>query len=228
MNFVNFALAMKRIFAIAAVLIFGCLPALAQKKSWQERIYMEYYVETPGDTVFVDELAPAIVFPRIKNKKDPDVKKYYKLVYNFSQVYPYTSVAKKVIADAEREMAGMNRIKRDRYVLKVENKLLKDFSDIARNMTISQGQLLVRLVDRETGLTPFNIVKTYKSGLAANFWQGVGKLFGQNLKTPYDPNGEDRMTEYLIEKWERGQFDALYFSLFMEWPKKIDIPYEYE
>lgn len=219
---------MKKFLFITAAIFLGCLTAAAQKTSWQERIYMEYYVDTPGDTVFVDELAPAIVFPRIKNRKDPDVKKYYKLVYNFSKVYPYTSVAKKVIAQAEEDMAGMNRFKKDKYVLQVENKLLKDFSDIARNMTISQGQLLVRLVDRETGLTPFNIVKTYKSGLAANFWQGVGKLFGQNLKTPYDPKGEDRMTEYLIEKWEHGQFDALYFSVFLEWPTKVDIPMEYE
>lgn len=210
------------------VLLSGCLSAYAQKASWQERIFMEYYVETPGDTVYVDELAPAIVFPPIKNKKSPDVRKYYKLVYNFSKVYPYTSVAKKVIDRAEKEMAGMNRYKKDKYVLQVENQLLEDFSEIARNMTISQGQLLIRLVDRETGLTPYSIVKTYKNGLAANFWQGVGKLFGQNLKTPYDPNGEDRMTEYLIEKWEHGQFDALYFSLFMEWPQKVEIPSEYE
>lgn len=228
MNFAIFAAGMKRFFVIAATFLCFSIPALAQKNSWQERIYMEYYVEAPGDTVYVDELAPAIVFPRIKNKKDPDVKKYYKLVYNFSKVYPYTSVAKKVIAQAEQEMAGMNRFKKDKYVQKVESKLLKDFSDIARNMTISQGKLLIRLVDRETGMTPYKIVKDYKSGLAASFWQGVGKLFGQNLKTPYDPKGEDRMTEYLIEKWEHGQFDALYFSLFAEWPEKIDIPHEYE
>jgi len=210
------------------LLLCFCSLASRAQENWQERIYMQYYVDVPGDTVFVDELAPAIVFPRIKNKKDPDVKKYYKLVYNFSKVYPYTSVARRVVTEANERIKGMNRIKKEKYVNQIERQLLDDFSDIARHLTISQGQLLIRLVDRETGMTPFSIVKAYKSGVAAVFWQGVGKLFGQNLKTPYDPDGVDKMTEYLIRKWEAGQFDALYFSIFMEWPDKVEIPSKYK
>ena len=94
-------------------------------------------------------------------------------------------------------------------------------------MTISQGQLLCRLVDRDIGKSSYDIVKDYKSGVAAGFWQGVAKLFKQNLKSKYDPNGEDRMTEYLIEKWEQGQFEALYYSVFLEWPKRTEIPSKY-
>lgn len=208
---------------------FQCHPALAQKKpvSWQERVYLEYYVEDKGDTVYVDELKPAVVFPRIK-RNTPDLRKYARLVYNFSQVYPYTSVAKNIINKADADIAGMKRIQKERYVSKVQDQLLDDFSDVARNMTISQGKLLIRLVDREVGKTPYSIVKTYKSGVAAGFWQGIAKVFGQNLKTPYDPKGEDRMTEYLIEKWEAGQFDALYYSIFLEWPTKVEVPLKYE
>ena len=78
-----------------------------------------------------------------------------------------------------------------------------------------------------TNNAKINIVKGYKSKVAAGFWQGVAKMFGENLKTPYDPKGADTMTEYLIEKWEDGQFEYLYFSIFGEWPKQTEIPLKY-
>jgi len=220
------------VFILAAGLL-PCISASGQQKamSWQERIYMEYYVPAPGDTVFVDELPPAFVFPKFTRKErrsNPDLEKYYKLVYNFNAVYPYTGVARKAVHDADSIIAGMNRIQKDRYVNKVQDQLLEDFSDIARHMTISQGKLLCRLVDREVGKTSFDIVKDYKNGVAARFWQGVARLFGQDLTTRYNPEGEDKMTEYLIEKWEEGQFDALYYSLFAKWPKKVEIPSKYK
>jgi hypothetical protein len=220
---------MKRLALILLLLPgFFLRPDASAQQHWQERIFMEYYVETPGDTVYVDTLPAAVVFPRIRNTKDPDVKKYYKLVYNFNKVYPYTDVAVKIVRDADRDLAAMRRRRdREKYVDAVSDQLLDDFSSVARHMTVSQGKLLVRLVDREVGKTPYTIVKEYKSGVAASFWQGVAKVFGQDLKTHYDPKGEDRMTEYLIEKWNEGQFDALYFSIFREWPETVVIPSKY-
>ena len=221
---------MKRLAILFLLLpgLFLSRPDASAQQHWQERIFMEYYVETPGDTVYVDTLPAAVVFPRIRNTKDPDVKKYYKLVYNFNKVYPYTDVAVKIVRDADRDLAAMRRRRdREKYVDAVSDQLLDDFSSVARHMTVSQGKLLVRLVDREVGKTPYTIVKEYKSGVAASFWQGVAKVFGQDLKTHYDPKGEDRMTEYLIEKWNEGQFDALYFSIFREWPETAVIPSKY-
>ena len=63
--------------------------------------------------------------------------------------------------------------------------------------------------------------------MAAGFWQGIGKLFGQDMKATYDPLGADKMTEELIKKWESGEFDSLYYSIFMEWPKKTEVPEKY-
>lgn len=190
---------------------------------------MEYYVEAPGDTVYCDELPAAVVFPRIKKSKDPNVRKYYRLVYNFNKVYPYTGVARKLVNQADSTIAAdhLNRFKKDKYITKVQNQILADFTDVVKHMTISQGQLLCRLVDREIGKSSYQIVKDYKNGIAAGFWQGVAKTFKQDLKSHYDPKGEDRMTEYLIEKWENGQFDALYYSVFLQWPEPTVIPSKY-
>ena len=81
--------------------------------------------------------------------------------------------------------------------------------------------------DRETGKTGYKIVKEYRSGVSAVFWQGVARLFGQNLKSKYDPTGEDLVTEELVRKWESGEFRDLYYSIFFEYPKQTVIPEKY-
>jgi hypothetical protein len=58
----------------------------------------------------------------------------------------------------------------------------------------------------------------------AGFWQGVARIFGQNLKSRYDPKGQDKVTEELVQKWQKGEFDALYYSIFYEYPAKPNLP----
>ncbi|MCQ2165450.1 MAG: DUF4294 domain-containing protein [Bacteroidales bacterium] len=189
-----------------------------------------HYIVEEGDTVFIDNIQPVWVFPKGFKIKGTDWRRYYKLVYNFNKVYPYALLGRKLIAevDANIDSQGMNRLQKDRYINSMQWELLRDFEGAIRHMTISQGKLLVRLVDREIGKSSYEIVKDYKNGLAAGFWQGVARIFGQDLKNHYDPKGEDLMTEYLIQKWESGEFDDLYFSVFMEMPKRTYIPSKYE
>ena len=95
-------------------------------------------------------------------------------------------------------------------------------------MTVREGLLLMRLVDRECGMNAFEIIKTYENGFAANFWQLVAKLFSQDLKTRYDPvnNEEDARIEELCKIWDSGQWDGFYYSIFYEYPKKTVIKSE--
>jgi hypothetical protein len=100
----------------------------------------------------------------------------------------------------------------------MQKQLFSAYEKPMKNMTISQGKLLIKLIDREIGKSSYLIIKDYKNRITAGFWQGIAKLFGNDLKSRYDPKGEDKMTEFLVEKWERGEFDALYFSVFWEMP----------
>lgn len=186
--------------------------------------YLGYRVEH-GDTAYYDSIDPAWIFPRGYRGGKRDLKKYYRLVYNFNKVYPYALLAKDMEMQAERHITknGLKRGKKEKYVNRLQKELLDAYEKPLRNMTISQGKLLIKLVDREIGKSSYSIIKDYKSGISAGFWQGIAKVFGQNLKSRYDPNGDDRMTEYLVEKWERGEFDALYYSIFWEMPKHPDI-----
>ena len=190
---------------------------------------MYFELDERGDTVFMESLDPVWIFPKGRRMKDGDWRRYYKLVYNFNKVYPYALVGRKMMAQVDSTLAAdvSRRSERNRYVNDVEKELFRIFEKDIRGMTVSQGLVLMRLVDRECGMSAFTIIKTYENGFAANFWQLVARLFSQNLKTRYDPTrGEDAKIEELCGIWDSGQWDAFYYSIFMERPVRTVIQQE--
>ena len=187
------------------------------------------YIIVENDTMFVDELRGARVFARLPRQKGKEWRKYYRLVHNFSKTYPYALAARKIVKNADQTIAENNlkNVKRDRYINKVQGELFDTFEEPLRKMTVSQGALLMKLIDREIGKSSYAIIKDYKSGIAAGFWQGIARIFGSDLKKPYDPTGEDAQIEDLVKLWEDGDFEAFYFSLFGKEPPVIDIPSKY-
>lgn len=177
------------------------------------------------DTVFFDVLDASRIMRKGKGKKNRDWQKYYRLVYNFNKVYPYALVGRKMMAqvDSTIEADVTKKSQRNSYINNVERELLRLFEKDIRSMTISQGAVLLRLVDRECGMSGFEIIKDYESGFAANFWQLIAKIFSHDLKTRYDPKGKDIQIEELVEIWDSGQWDSFYFSVFGEFPQKTVI-----
>jgi hypothetical protein len=94
-------------------------------------------------------------------------------------------------------------------------------------MTISQGAILLKLIDRETGQSSYSIIKTYKNGAAAGFWNGIAHLFDNDLNASFDPEGEDKDLEELCQRWHDGMFRDLYWSIFWEEPPVVKIPPKY-
>ena len=188
---------------------------------------MPYFIEG-GDTVYYDAVPPVWVFGKSMLKKS-DWKQYYRLVYNFNKAWPYAEMCSRIVQEVDHDLDSrkFSRAQKEKYINQWQKQLMSDFEPIIRQMTISQGKLLCRLIDREIGKSSYDIVKDYKSGLAASVWQGVAKLFSGDLKAHYDPDGEDRPTEELIKMWERGEFETLYFSIFGKMPEKVTIPDRY-
>lgn len=220
-----------RYIAVTAILIFSAVTVAAQGRitpGQHIKDLMEYRIEG-RDTVYIGELPAARVYSRLPRQKGRDWRKYYRLVYNFSKVYPYAIIARHLVEEADSTIAADNlrRGKRERYINSVQNELFEAFEEPMKNLTVSQGALLMKLIDREVGKSSYNIIKDYKSRMAAGFWQGIAKLFGSDLKAPYDPDGEDRQTEELVKIWEDGDFEGLYYSLFWEYPKLPEIPSKY-
>lgn len=210
--------------------LFFCLPAekcAAQQAKGKEK-FLQYVVEGK-DTIYIDELKASKVYSRLPKQKGKEWRKYYRLVHNFSKAYPYALAARNIIKKADKDIEDNNlkRLKRDKYINNVQDELFEMFEEPLRNLTVTQGALLMKLVDREIGKSSYMIIKDYKSGIAAKFWQGIAQLFGSDLKKPYDPEGEDRKIEELVEIWDAGDFDAFYFSLFWKDPPKVEIPEKY-
>jgi hypothetical protein len=210
--------------------LFFCLPAencAAQQAKGKEK-FLQYVVEGK-DTIYIDELKASKVYSRLPKQKGKEWRKYYRLVHNFSKAYPYALAARNIIKKADKDIEDNNlkRLKRDKYINNVQDELFKMFEEPLRNLTVTQGALLMKLIDREIGKSSYMIIKDYKSGIAAKFWQGIAQLFGSDLKKPYDPEGEDRKIEELVEIWDAGDFDAFYFSLFWKDPPKVEIPEKY-
>ena len=172
-----------------------------------------------GDTLYIDKISPAYVFNRPERlKKTKEWRKFYKTVYNFAKVYPYALKAKEIMQDADSTIANSNFTARERekYIKEYERKLFREFEKPLMKLTITQGKLLLKLMDREMGLSSFYVIRNYKGGAAAGFWQGIAKLFGSDLKKQYDKFGEDKTVEELVKMYNDGRFWYLYYSMFLE------------
>ena len=189
---------------------------------------LEFIVEG-NDTIYIDQIRASKVYSRLPKMKVREWRQYYRLVHNFSKAYPYALVAKKLVIEADSVIAAENLkgIKREKYINKVQKELFSVFESQMRSLTVSQGALIMKLVDREVGKSSYNIIKGYKSGITAGFWQGIAKMFGSDLKKPYDPEGEDEATEELVQIWEAGDFPAFYWSIFWKDPPGMPIPEKY-
>lgn len=217
---------MKRLTWILALALLSALtaPSLSAQSNRRELKVMEYYVNGQ-DTIFLDELPPAVIHPR-QTMNRRDWVKYYKRVHNFSKAYPYALLISQVINETDSLFAAEHYTRRqqDKYLSRMKDDLLKDFDPIFRKLTLKQGLMMIRLIDRECGRTPYYILKNYLGGTTASFWQGVAKLFKGDLKQPYDRFGEDKDLEELVGYWQRGEFDGLYLLVFGKPRPEIIIP----
>ncbi len=189
---------------------------------------MEYIIEG-NDTIYIDHIKASKVYSRLPKMKGREWRKYYRLVHNFSKAYPYALVAKKLVVEADSTIAAdrLKGARREKYISKVQKELFDVFEGQMRNLTVSQGALIMKLIDREVGKSSYNIIKGYKSGITAGFWQGIAKMFGSDLKKPYDPEGEDAAVEELVKIWQDGDFPAFYWSIFWKDPPEMPIPEKY-
>lgn len=179
--------------------------------------YLMPYVVENGDTIFVSRINELTIIghPSVRSKRD--WRQYRRMVYNLKKVYPYTQIAKQKLKEMEAHYTQLKTKKqRKEYIDKVEKEMMAEFEGPLRKLTRSQGKMLIKLIDRETGRSSFSVIKEFKGGFNTFFWQNIGRLFGYNLKDKYDPTGEDAVLEELVQMYENGTFDRLYYRIFFE------------
>lgn len=154
--------------------------------------------------VFLDEVIVKDKLPkRFAKKRAHDQR----LRYNVYKVYPYAVIAAEVLKDVDVNLAKLTD-KKDRkaYLKTVEKELNRRFKGELEDLTITQGQILVRLINRQTGKNCYEIIRELKGGFSAVIWQSVALLFSNNLKKEYDATGHDSEIEAIVQELETQNY----------------------
>jgi hypothetical protein len=166
--------------------------------------HYDFEIEPNGDTMTVVYVNRVFCF-----SKPMDMSKHWRLVRDFRRVYPLAQIAHVKMAGFEQTMLSLpSRRQQREFARATEKSLVDEYTPMMRRMTVNQGRILVRLIDRETTMTSYDIVKEFRGGFVAGFWQGIARLFGHNLKDEYDAAERDRMIEQCILMHEAGLLPA--------------------
>jgi hypothetical protein len=118
--------------------------------------------------------------------------------------YPYARKAGIILNEMNSRLAGMRSEEQKKgYIKSRERELKKEFADPLENLSVYQGKVLMKLINRQTGNNCYDIIKEYRGGFTARFWQTVAFFFGSSLKQPYDARGEDQEIERIVQEVER-------------------------
>ena len=167
----------------------------------------------PSDTAVVSEEAYRFL-PEVEIHADgltpADLQEYYRMKYRVQKVYPYARRAGERFRLYEDSLAKLPRSRDRRAFLRAaEAEIRRDFLADLKNLTVSQGKVLFKLISRETGHSSYALLKAFKSGFSAFTYQIVGSTFGYDLKQMYDPTGEDLMIESIVQQIESGKINEI-------------------
>ena len=130
-----------------------------------------------------------------------------RIVNNILKVYPYARTAAQVLEKYDKMLVGLPEKEQKALMKEAEKNLRKQYLGDIEKMTFTQGIILLKLVDRETGKTTYKIVDELRGSFQAFFYQSIARLFKYNLKNNYDPKGKDKEIEQIVRMIEDGEFN---------------------
>tara|TARA_B100000767_G_scaffold57354_1_gene53079 strand:- start:503 stop:1078 length:576 start_codon:yes stop_codon:yes gene_type:complete len=181
-------------FSFAIVLLF----AFCFNSSAQDKVLIANFSIIDGDTIFISNM-PKVDILEFKYKDEQN--QYRILKRRVLKVYPYAILAKEKLNTIQN---GLDSIPKRRHKKRYTKQMLKwvkeEYSDRLKNLSMKEGKILVKLIYRETNLTSYEIVKSYRGRFNAFFWQTMAKIWKNNLKTEYDPLNikEDKLIEHIL------------------------------
>lgn len=192
---------LKKVFIV--FLFFICLESIGQSRK-EDMIVVGGTIDN-GDTIPMVQLREITVLGW-QNLSPKEERKMTKLMRNVKIAYPYARLAGIKLGEYEEILAAAPDDKARRQIMKeVEKQLEAEYGDELRNLTVSQGKILLKLVDRETGESSYDLVEDLRGEFRAVFYQAFARIFGMNMKVRYDPEGEDREIENIVRMIENGQ-----------------------
>ena len=159
-----------------------------------------------GDTIPSIQLPTVYIFKPLKFKNEKERQEYYRLIRNVKKVYPISKEINQAIIETYEYLQTLpNEKARQKHIKRVEKGLKEQYTPRMKKLSFAQGKLLIKLIDRQSNSTSYELVKAFMGPFKAGFYQTFAALFGASLKKEYDPQGEDKLTERVVLMVENGQ-----------------------
>jgi len=189
------------------LLFVACMLTNKQQVHAQQNVndtILSYAVIYNGDTIEAKTLPALGFYSKLTEKQRNDLAKWTRLRNAVYVTYPYAKRAGSVLNDMNAHLVHINKEEdRKKYIQSREKDLKREFTTPLTNLSIYQGKVLMKLINRETGNNCYEIIKEYKGGLTARFYQTVAFFFSTNLKQPYDKGGDDAEIEKIVQEVQR-------------------------
>lgn len=191
---------------VSILLIVSTMLCYAQNT---DSIAVKHYpaVIVDGDTLAYIHLNPFCFSAERVFKSKRHKRRWTRTLKNVKKVYPYAILASARLKEYDRLLATIpNEHERKKRMKEEEKKIKKEFGQELKNLTMTQGRILIKLIDRETGNTTYDLVKDMRGSLSAFMWQSVALMFNSNMKKEYDAENEDKDIEAAIKLIENGMY----------------------
>jgi len=186
-------------------------PSGVKLPTGRDKIYLGYTLvvdPVEGDTMVCYHLHPITVFPPLKFKNKKEEKFYWRTVRNVKVTLPYAKLIRETLIETYEYIETFDTQKeREQYLKRMEKDIFKQYKPVLKKLSKSQAQLLVKLIQRETDQSSYQILKAFLGSFRAGFWQGFGRLFGVNLRSGFNPdkNREDEIVNRVATLVEEGR-----------------------
>jgi hypothetical protein len=177
-------------------------------------VWVGYLIEN-GDTLLVS-VTPEANIISYSDSNYRESRKYKKALKRVKKVYPYAMLASYLYEDYMVQTHDFENNRDRKKYLKEEEKALKQkFEGKIREITVQEGIILVKIIDRQTSQTSYEVIKEIKGGGSALLWQGVARIFNSSLKHQYEPNGDDWMIEEIVQRIRTGEVSVSELNISM-------------
>lgn len=180
-----------------------CVLGQAQSQRYS-RVTYTYKIQE-GDTIFMGYIPNVYVYTPLRFKTEKERIEYTKLVRDVKRTLPYARlIARSIIESYEFMETLPDEKSKQKHLEEVQKYIMKEYKPKMKKLTKRQGQILIKLVDRECNTSSYNIVKSLMGGFRATMYNTFAGIFGNSLKTKYDPNNKDWMIERIVIMIDRG------------------------
>jgi hypothetical protein len=192
---------LKRVLFILVFWI-SCAGLLAQERDTSE--FLMGVVEG-SDTIIHKNIDEVRVMPRRQFKNKRQRRRYSRYILKVKKVYPVAVKARELLVKYEPEYYALeDQRERRKLMKKLEKELLAEHKEDLKKWSISDGRILLKLINRETDRSAYSLIKDFRGDIRAVFWQGIARIFSNNLKSGYDPDEEDKYLEEIVALIEAG------------------------